>query len=154
MSDHPSSERPIGVYFVALYFVLAGFLESIQKYREWDSPLSFNPLTENSIWELSVHTLVYLGLALLVWNFASLGRLGALVYGYLTFGTYVVLASIYLLYEGDTPLTITPLGVSIAIYHVTALIPVIAYLQPKRQKSLFRISLLELLWSNDSGAAD
>jgi hypothetical protein len=84
-----------------------------------------------------------------VWNFAALGRLGGLVYGYLTFGTYIVAASIYLLYDGDTPLTVTPLSVSIAIYHVTALIPVLAYLQPKRQKKLFHVSLLEMLLSND-----
>lgn len=149
MSETTTSERPLGVYFVALYFVLAGFLESIQKYREWDSPLSFNPLVEHSIWELLVHTLIYLALALLVWNFAALGRLGALVYGYLTFGTYVVAASIYLLYEGETPLNVTPLSVSIAIYHVSTLIAVIAYLQPKRQKKLFNVSLLEMLLSSD-----
>jgi hypothetical protein len=149
MSDQPSSERPTGVYLVTLYFVLAGFLESIQKYREWNASISLNPLAEHSIWELSVHTLIYLALALLVWNFASVGRLGALIYGYLTFGTYVVAASIYLLYDGDTPLTITPLSVSIAIYHVTTLIPVIAYLQPKQRKTLFRISLVDMLLSND-----
>lgn len=149
MSNHSSSERPIGVYLVALYFVIAGFLESIQKYREWDAPLSFNPLAEHSLWELAFHTLIYLAVALLVWNFAALGRLGALVYGYLTLGTYVVAASIYLLYEGETPLTITPLAVSIAIYHVTALIPVIAYLQPKRRRRLFHVSLLDNLLSSD-----
>jgi hypothetical protein len=149
MSAQPTSDRPIGIYLVTLYFVLAGFLESIQKYREWDAPVSLNPLAEHSLWELSFHTLIYLVLALLVWNFAALGRLGGLVYGYLTFGTYIVAASIYLLYDGDTPLTVTPLSVSIAIYHVTALIPVLAYLQPKRQKKLFHVSLLEMLLSND-----
>ena len=149
MTNDPRLERPLGVYLVALYFVLAGFLESIQKYREWDVPLSFNPLAEHSLWELVVHTVIYLALAALVWNFAALGRLAALVYGYLTFGTYVVAASIFLLYDGDTPLNVTPLSVSIAIYHVTALIPVIAYLQPARQKKVFHVSLLEILISND-----
>ena len=149
MNEPKSPERPLGVYLVALYFVLAGFLESIQKYREWDAPLVLNPLAEHSIWELLVHTLIYLVIALLVWNFAALGRLGALVYGYLTLGTYVVAASIYWLYEGETPLNVTPLSVSIAIYHVTALIPVLFYLQPKRQKQLFHVSLIEMLFSSD-----
>ena len=149
MSNQPSSDRPIGVYLVALYFVLAGFLESIQKYQEWNTTLSFNPWAEHSVWELAAHTLMYLAFALLVWNFASLGRIGALVYGYLHWGMYVVLTSIYVLYEGETPLTITPLSVSIAIFHLTALIPVIAYLQPKRQKKLFRVSLLEMLFARD-----
>lgn len=148
-NNQPSSERPIGVYLVALYFVLAGFLESIQKYHEWNPPLSFKPWAEHSVWELAAHTLVYLALALLVWNFAALGRIGALVYGYAHLAMYVVLASIYVLYEGDTPLTITPLSVSIAIYHVSALIPVVAYLQPKRQKKLFKVSLLDMLLSSD-----
>lgn len=149
MTDPVSNERPLGVYLVALYFVIAGFLESIQKFREWNAPLSLNPFAAHSIWELTFHTLIYLALALLVWNFTALGRLGALVYGYLTLGTYVVAASIYLLYEGETPLTITPLAVSIAIYHVTALVPVIAYLQPKRRKHLFHVSLLDTLLSSD-----
>lgn len=148
-ANQPSSERPIGVYLVALYFVLAGFLESIQKYYEWNAPLSFKPWAEHSIWELAAHTLVYLAFALLVWNFAWLGRIGALVYGYAHLAMYVALASIYVLYQGDTPLTITPLAVSIAIYHVTALIPVVAYLQPKRQKKLFQVSLLDRLLSSD-----
>ncbi|GMR22581.1 MAG: hypothetical protein BMS9Abin37_0940 [Acidobacteriota bacterium] len=148
-NKQPSSERPIGVYLVALYFVLAGFLESIQKYQEWNAPLSFKPWAEHSVWALTAHTMVYLALALLVWNFASLGRLGALVYGYAHLTMYVVLASIYVLYEGATPLTITPLSVSIAIFHVSALIPVVAYLQPKRQKKLFRVSLLDMFLSSD-----
>ena len=147
MFNQPSSERPIGIYLVALYFVLAGFLESIQKYHEWNSPLSFKPWAEHSVWELAAHTLIYLALALLVWNFAWLGRIGALVYGYAHLGMYVVMASFYVL--GETPLTITPLFVSIAIYHVTALIPVMAYLQPKRQKKLFHVSLLDMFLSSD-----
>ena len=147
MFNQPSSERPIGIYLVALYFVLAGFLESIQKYHEWNSPLSFKPWAEHSVWELAAHTLIYLALALLVWNFAWLGRIGALVYGYAHLGMYVVMASFYVL--GETPLTITPLFVSIAIYHVTALIPIMAYLQPKRQKKLFHVSLLDMFLSSD-----
>lgn len=149
MTDKPRVERPLGVYLVALYFVIAGFLESIQKYREWDAPLSFNPLAEHSLWELVVHTVIYLALAGLVWNFAALGRLAALVFGYLTFATYVGAALFFLFYEGETPLIVTPLYVSIAIYHLSALIPVIAYLQPARQKKLFHVSLLEILLSND-----
>lgn len=149
MTETTSNERPLGIYLVALYFVLAGFLESIQKYFESSAPLSFGPFTEHSIWTLAAHTLIYLAFALLVWHFTSLGRLGALVFGYAHLGMYTVMASIYFLYEGEAPLTITPLSVSIAIYHVTTLIPVIAYLQPKRQKKVFHVSLIELLFSND-----
>ncbi len=144
-----NSDRPIGVYLVALYFVLAGALETIQKYREWDGPLTFNPLGERSVWELAAHPLIYLVLAFLIWRFTALGRLGALVYGYLILGTYAVSGSIYFFYDGETPLTITPLFVIIAIYHVTSLLPLIAYLQPVRQKKIFRVSVVELLLSRE-----
>ena len=144
-----NSERPLGVYLVALYFIIAGALETIQKYREWDQALTLNPFGEHSIWELAAHMGVYVALALLVWNLAALGRLAALVYGYLHFGAYVVIASIYLLYEGETPLTITPLFVSVAIYHVTTAIPVIAYLQPTKQKQLFQLRLTDLLFPGE-----
>jgi hypothetical protein len=149
MTDTTSTERPLGVYLVALYFVIAGFLESIQKHFEAAAPLSLDPFAEHSIWGLAAHTLIYLAFALLVWNFTWLGRLATLVYGYAHLGMYAVMTSIYFLYSGDTPLTITPLSVSIAIYHVSALIPVIAYLQPKKQKKVFRISLIDLFFSND-----
>ena len=52
MSQSSTSERPLGIYLVALYFVLAGFLESIQKYREWNAPLTLDPFAEHSLWEL------------------------------------------------------------------------------------------------------
>lgn len=149
MSETTSSERPLGIYLVALYFVIAGFLESIQKYYEWNAPVSLRPFAEHSAWQLAAHTLIYLAFALLVWNFAALGRIGALVFGYAHLGMYVVLASIYFLYDGDSPLTITPLSVSIAIYHVSALIPVVAYLQPKRQKKLFHVRLIDLLFTSE-----
>ena len=93
--------------------------------------------------------MIYLVLALLVWNFTSLGRLASLVYAYVVFGGYIAYAAFIWLYEGDTPLNVTPLAVSIAIFHVTAAIPVIVYLQPKRQKKLFNVSLLDLLLSSD-----
>jgi len=93
--------------------------------------------------------MIYLAFALLVWNFAALGRIAALVFGYAHLAMYVALASIYVLYDGESPLTITPLSVSIAIYHVSTLIPVVAYLQPKRQKKLFHVRLLDLLLSNE-----
>jgi len=149
MSETKSSERPLGIYLVALYFVIAGFLESIQKYYEWNAQVSFKPLAEHSVWQLAAHTMIYLAFALLVWNFAALGRIAALVFGYAHLAMYVALASIYVLYDGESPLTITPLSVSIAIYHVSTLIPVVAYLQPKRQKKLFHVRLLDLLLSNE-----
>lgn len=149
MSETASSERPLGIYLVALYFVIAGFLESIQKYYEWDAPVSFGLFAEHSVWQLVAHTFIYLAFALLVWNFAALGRIGALVFGYAHLLMYAVMASIYFLYEGESPLTITPLSVSIAIYHVSALIPVVAYLQPKRQKKLFHVRLVDLLFASD-----
>ena len=101
------------------------------------------------MWELAAYPMIDLVLAYLVWHVTSLGRLGALVYGYLTFGMYVVLASIYLLWDGETALTVTPLYVSLGVFHVTALVPVLAYLQPARQKMVFRTSLWELLLSSD-----
>ena len=149
MTDPTSHERPLGIYLVALYFVVAGFLESIQKYFEAGAPLSLDPFAEVSIWGLVAHTAIYLTLALLVWNFTWLGRLGALVFGYVHLATYLVYASIVYLWDGPAPLTVTPLTVSIAIYHVTALIPVVAYLQPKQQKKVFTVSVLELLFSNE-----
>ena len=149
MTETTTTERPLGIYLVTLFFVLAGFLESIQKYHESTVPLSIQPFAEHSIWGLIGHTLIYLAFALLVWNYTILGRLGALVFAYAHLAMYAIMASIYVLYDGETPLTITPLSISIAIYHVTGLIPVIAYLQPKKQKKTFNVSLLELLFSSD-----
>ncbi len=149
MPETRSSERPLGVYWVALYFVLAGFLEAIQKYRDWNAPLTFNPLSEHSIWELAFHASVHLALAFLVWHYAALGRVAALVYGYAFFATYAGMAIAFAFYEGSKPLTVTPLTLSIAVFHVTALIPVIAYLQPKRRKKLFHVRLLDLLLPGD-----
>jgi len=146
MSPLEKPDRPFGVYLVSLYFVVAGALETIQKVREWDGPLSLNPLADHSVWELGVHPLIYLLLAFLIWRFTAVGRLGALVYGYLILGTYAISGSIYLTYDGGVPMTVTPLFVSVAIYHVTALVPVILYLQPAHQKKVFHVSLLELLF--------
>jgi hypothetical protein len=149
MNRIENPDRPLGVYLVALYLVVGGALETIQKYREWDGPLALNPLANHSIWELAVHPLIYLVLAFLVWKFAAVGRLGALVYGYLVLGTYAISASIYLLYQGEAPMTITPLFVAIGVYHAVALVPVILYLQPARQKRVFHVSLLEIFMSSD-----
>ena len=82
MTETTSTERPLGIYLVSLYFVLAGFLESIQKHFEASEPLSLQPFAEHSIWALAAHTMIYLAFALLCGTSPSLGRLGALVFGY------------------------------------------------------------------------
>ena len=147
MSQTKSAERPLGVYLVAFYFVLAGFLEAIKTYLEWDVPLSFNPVAEHSVWQLMVDVMLHLTLAYLVWHYTSAGRMAALVYGYIHAVMYPTIGIVYLF--SDTPLHITPLLVSLAVFHTTALIPVIAYLQPSPQKKAFDVSLLELLVSTD-----
>ena len=142
MSEGQPVEKPIGVYLASFYFVVSGFLESIQKYREWDTPLIFNPLAEHSIWHLATHIAIYLVVAYLIWQLTWLGRLAGLVYGYLTLATY---AGATILYLKGTEMSSTPLFWTLAIYHVVALVPLVAYLQPKRQKTLFRVGLLEIL---------
>ncbi|MGH9324288.1 MAG: hypothetical protein ACRD3V_30925 [Vicinamibacteria bacterium] len=142
-----ASERPLGVYFVALYFVLSGFLESIRKYQESDQVWSMNPLADHSFWTLTVDPIVYLGLAYLIWRFASIGRLAALVYGYVILAMYAGIAASYFVFE--TPLNVTPLFVALSAFHVLALPALLWYLQPARQKKLFHVSLWEILLSSD-----
>lgn len=146
MTSNPSAERPVGVYLVALYFVVAGFLESIQKYREWGGPLAWGPLAEQSVWALVADTLIFLVIAYLIWNFAWLGRLAALVWGYAMIATY---AGVTILYLTDFPLSSSPLGRLVGAFHCLASVPLVWYLQPSRQKKLFSVSLVEILLSSD-----
>ncbi len=147
MTQPTSFERPLGVYLVALYFVLAGFLGAIKTHLEWDAPMSFNLFAEHSVWQLMFDIVLHLAVAYLLWHFTSVGRVAALVYGYIHVVMYPSIGIVYL--ASDTPLHITPLLVSLAVFHTTALIPVIAYLQPARRKKAFNVSLFELLWSAD-----
>lgn len=147
MSSPRRSERPVGVYLVSLYFVLSGFLESIRKYQEANFAMSWNPIGEHSLWQLLVDPIIYLALAYLIWRYASVGRLAALVYGYGMLLTYTGVAIYY--FVSDQPLTITPLFVALAIFHVFALPAVLWYLQPKAQKKLFHVSLWDILLSSD-----
>ena len=73
--------------------------------------------------------------------------MAALVYGYIHVVMYPSIGIVYLV--SDKPLLITPLLVSLAVFHTTALVPVIAYLQPAHRKKTFDVSLFELLWSTD-----
>ena len=136
-------ERPLGVYLASLYFVVSGFLEAIQQYREWGAPLIFNPLAEHSVWHLATHVAIYLAAAYLIWQLTWLGRLAGLVYGYALLATYVGVLLLYL--KGTPGMSSTPLFMVLAVYHVAGLIPLVMYLQPKRQKKLFHVGLLELL---------
>lgn len=140
MSKGQPVEKPVGVYLASFYFVVSGFLESIQKYREWDTPLIFNLLAEHSVWHLATHVAIYLVVAYLIWQLTWMGRLAGLVYGYLILATWATI-----LYFKGAEMSSTPLSLTLAIYHVVALIPLVAYLQPKRQKKLFRVGLLEIL---------
>ena len=146
MSEDQSLEKPIGVYLATFYFVVSGFLESIQKYREWGTPLILNPLSEHSVWHLATHVAIYLVVAYLIWQLTWLGRLAGLVYGYLTLATY---AGALILYLKGTQMVSTPLFLILGIYHVVALVPLVAFLQPKSQKKLFHIGLLEILLPPD-----
>ena len=147
MSVERNTERRTGVYLVALYFVLAGFLESIRKYQESDASWSRNPLAEHSIFGLAVDPIIYLALAYLIWHFASFGRLAALVYGYVILAMYVGIAVSY--FGFHTPIHATPLFLLLSTFHVTALPPVLGYLQPARQKKLFHMSVWDILVSSD-----
>lgn len=146
MSESNPVERPLGVYLASFYFVLAGFLESIQRYRESDAAFSLNPLAEQSIWHLVTNIAIYLVVGYLIWNYTRIGRLAGLVYGYLTLATYF---GAFLLYAKGTPMNPTPLFLTLAVFHVVALIPLVAYLQPARRKKLFQVSLLEILLPRD-----
>lgn len=147
MSSTRSSERPLGVYFISLYFVLSGFLEAIRKYQEAGHAFSANPLAEYSFWTLLVDPIIYLALAYLVWHFTSIGRRAALVYGYVVLLMYVGIGISY--FASSAPLRMTPLFVALSVYHVLALPALLWYLQPARQKSVFNVSLWELLVSSD-----
>ncbi len=147
MTQTRTSERQLGVYLVALYFVLAGFLGAVKTHLEWDAPLSFNLFADHSVWQLMVDIALHLAVAYLVWHFTSVGRVAALVYGYIHVVMYPSIGIVYLV--SDKPLLITPLLVSLAVFHTTALVPVIAYLQPAHRKKTFDVSLFELLWSTD-----
>ena len=140
MAIRAKTERPIGVYTVTLYFALAGCLESIHMYREWEHPLSLNPFATQSFWQLVVHNAVYFVGAYLLWHCTSLGRLAALIYGYLMLPVYIVVLI-------DPVENATPLLLLISIFHILALLPALAYLQPTRRKKLFRVSVWELIFS-------
>ena len=146
MNPIRSEERPLGVYLIALYFFLTAFLESIQKFRQWGSPVVLNPFSEHSVWQLVANTIGYLLVAYLVWQRTWFGRLAALVFGYLTLATY--LAS-FLLYLSQPELNFTRLFAVLALYHVVTLVPLLIYLQPARRKTLFPVSLLEILLPHD-----
>ena len=75
-----------------------------------------------------------------------LGRLATLVWCYAMIAMYVGITIVYLF---DVPLNDAPLVPIVGAYHVLGSIPIVAYLQPARQKKVFRVSLLELLVSND-----
>jgi hypothetical protein len=147
MSSDSNGEKPVGVYLVALYFVLAGFLESIRRYQEADHSWSVNPLGDQSLWTLAVDPIIYLSIAYLIWRFASFGRLAALVYGYVVLAMYLGIAVSY--FALHTPFTVTPLFVALSAFHVLALPALLWYLQPARQRKLFRVSLWEILLSSD-----
>jgi len=147
MSSDSNGEKPVGVYLVALYFVLAGFLESIRRYQEADHSWSLNPLGDQSLWTLAADPIIYLSIAYLIWRFASFGRLAALVYGYVVLAMYLGIAVSYFVFH--TPFTVTPLFVALSAFHVLALPALLWYLQPARQRMLFRVSLWEILLSSD-----
>jgi hypothetical protein len=146
-AEETTTERPASIYLIALYFVLAGFLEAIRKYQESERVFSVNPLAENSLWSLAVDPLITLGFAFLIWRFASLGRLAALVYGYVVLLMYAGIAVSYFVLS--TPLHVTPLFLGLAVFHVLSLPFLIGYLQPARRKRLFHVSLWDILVSSD-----
>jgi hypothetical protein len=141
------TERPIGVYLVNLYFVLAGFLEAIGKYHEADHAWSLVPMAEHSLWTLAADPMICLGIAYLIWKFTALGRLAALVYGYVMLAMYLYIAVSYFAFH--TPLNVTPLFVALSTFHVVALPALVWYLQPASKKKLFHVSLWEILLSSD-----
>jgi hypothetical protein len=147
MSSDSNGEKPAGVYLVAMYFVLSGFLESIRKYQEATHSWSLNPLAEQSLWTLAVDPIIYLSIAYLIWRFAAFGRLAALVYGYVVLAMYLGIAVSYFVFH--TPLSITPLFVGLSAFHVLTLPALLWYLQPARQRKLFHVSLWEILLSSD-----
>ena len=147
MSSDSNGEKPAGVYLVALYFVLSGFLESIRKYQETEHSWSLNPLADQALWTLAVDPIIYLSIAYLIWRFAAFGRRAALVYGYVVLAMYLGIAASYFVFH--TPLSVTPLFVGLSAFHVLALPALLWYLQPARQRKLFNVSLWEILLSSD-----
>jgi hypothetical protein len=147
MSSDPNGEKPTGVYLVALYFVLAAFLEPIGKYYDSDQPWSFVPMADNSLWTLAADPIIYLGIAYLIWRFAAMGRLAALVLGYLLLAFYLGSATAHFVFLA--PVRITPILAAISAFHILALPAVVWYLQPARQKKLFHVSLWDILLSSD-----
>jgi hypothetical protein len=146
MSAPNTKERPGGVYIVALYFVLTGFLEAIQNVRESESPLIWNPFKAHSVWHLASDLLIYLALAYLVWKLTRLGRLAALVFGYLYLTTHLVY---FILYASGTSMSSTPLFFVLSVYHVLTLPFVLYYLQTKPRKNMFKVSVFEVLLPDD-----
>lgn len=147
MSSDSNGQKRAGVYLVALYFVLSGFLESIRKYQEASHDWSLNPLADEALWTLAVDPIIYLAIAYLIWRLAAFGRLAALVYGYVILAMYLGIAASYFVFH--SPLTVTPLFVALAVFHVLALPALLWYLQPSRQKKVFHLSLWEILLSSD-----
>ena len=139
-------ERPLGVYMVSLYFVLSGLAESIHKYRTLGSSLHWNPLGKDSVWHLAADVTIYLAIAYLVWHLTWLGRLAALVFGYLYLATCLWF---FFLYLRGTPLNSDPLFTGLALFHVVALPALLYYLQSQRRKLLFRTSLLDVILPRD-----
>jgi hypothetical protein len=146
MNPARREDRPVGVYMVFFYFVLTGFLESIQKYRDWGDTVNLNPLTERSIWHLATDISIYLAIAYLVWNLTWLGRLAALVFGYLYLATCLWF---FILYLRGTLMNATPLFFILTVYHMLALPPLLFYLHRGKPKKLFRVNLLDILLPND-----
>jgi hypothetical protein len=146
MSGVSTKDKPLGIYLVALYFVLTGFLEAIQNLREWDSPLIWNPFSEHSVWHLASDVLIYLATAYLVWKLTRLGRLAALVFGYLYLTTHLVY---FILYISGTSMNSTPLFMILSVYHILALPFLLYYLQREPRKKLFQVGLFEIILPHD-----
>lgn len=147
MSTDSNGEKPTAVYLVALYFVLAAFIEPIGKYYDADHPWSFVPMADNSLWTLAADPIIYLGIGYLIWRYAAIGRLAALVLGYLLLSFYLGSAAAHFVFHA--PVRITPILAAISAFHILALPAVVWYLQPARQKKLFHVSLWEILLSSD-----
>lgn len=145
------TERPAGVYLITLYFVLSGFLEAIHRYRDWSSTVSWNPFADHSVWYLATDLIVYLILAYLVWRLTWVGRLAALVFGYLYLATRLWL---FVLYARGTPMNSGPLFVTLSAYHVLVLPFLLYYMQTQPRKKLFKASLLEILLPHDQDDSD
>jgi hypothetical protein len=146
MRGETKKERPVGVYLVALYFVLTGFLEAIQNIQETGAPLIWNPFREHSVWHLTSDVIIYLGLAYLVWKLTRFGRSAALVLGYLFLATRL---TYFILYAGGTSMNSTPLFLVLSVYHVISLPLLLYYLQTEPRKKLFQASVFEVLLPHD-----